>query len=94
MARRMKGPVLSKEEKLLGVDTCREMEAMEISKLEEAIVQANASIREALEELEANENYRRVRDDLKHLKAGFNDLKRRQAGRIAYALKLREQKGA
>lgn len=93
MARKNRGPQLTKEEKLLGVDTCREMEAMEVSALEELIVQSNASIKEAKDQLEANDKYQEVRAQVKALTGGFNDLKKRQSGKIAFALKLREAKG-
>jgi hypothetical protein len=75
MARRSKGPILTKDERLLGVDTCREMEAMSNEGLENVIVQANSSIKQAKDELEKNPNYQEVK------------------GKIAYALKLREQQG-
>jgi outer membrane receptor for ferrienterochelin and colicin len=91
--RKFKGPLLSKDEKLLGVDTCREMESMATSQLEDVIVQANASIKQAKDELEKNPNYQDVKSKMRDLTGAFNDLKRRQNGKIAFALKLRESRG-
>jgi len=93
MTKNFRSPKLTKEEKLLGVDTCREMESLDVAALGELIVQASSSVKQAKDELEGNEKYQEVKRSLKALNGGFYDLKKRQNAKIAYALKLRETNG-
>jgi hypothetical protein len=91
--RRRRGPSQTKEERALGVDTCREMEAMDVDALEQIVIEAHNSIKTAKDELEKNEKYQEVKRDMKALTGGMRDVKKRQTAKIEYALKLREAKG-
>lgn len=83
----------TKEEKLLGVDTCSELESMDAEALEVVIVQSSANIKQAKEELDANEKYQSIKSDLLLINSGFHEVRKRQNAMIQYALKLREAKG-
>lgn len=84
---------LSKIEKLLGVDTIKEMEAMPEESLRQVIVEANQAMKIVADELEANTKYQELKASLSALTAGKRDVNKRQKGRIAYALKLLADQG-
>lgn len=72
----------------LGSDTVKEMEAMSQDDLKKRIVGANEAMRDAADQLEANPDYNRLREDLKALSQGKRDLDRRQKAIILVALSL------
>lgn len=83
---------VSKEERLLGAEVCGELQAISKEALEAVIVQANSSIKQAKDELEANPKYQEICELKKALSGGFTDLKKVQNAKIQYALRLREEK--
>ncbi len=79
---------IDKAIKALGEETLKEMEAMDTDALKKRIVEANESMRQVDDELEANEKYQETRENLKALTAGKRDVNKRQNAVIAVALHL------
>jgi TorA maturation chaperone TorD len=77
---------LNKLKKLLGEDTMAEIEAMSPQELKNRIVVAEQSVQTALDELEANEEYQELKENMKAVRAGLNDVKKRQNAIIDYCL--------
>lgn len=79
---------VTKAYETLGTDTVKEMEAMGPDDLKKRVVEANEAMRSASDELEANPNYDKLREDLKALTQGKRDLDKRQRAIILVALSL------
>jgi hypothetical protein len=79
--------------KKLGEDTVMEMEAMTQEDLKKTIVESQAAMRTAKEELEANPKYQELKASLQDVSQAKKDVDSRQKARTAYALELLEQIG-
>lgn len=84
---------LERLEKTLGEETLAEMEAMSEEELKKAIVDANSSMKQVQEELDANPKYQEIKENLKAITQGKKDVNKRQRARIQYSLHLLESKG-
>lgn len=84
---------LEKLEKVLGEETVAALSQSQVDELERSIVKAEASVKEAQEELEANPKYQELKESLKALSEGLKDVKKRQRAIVQYALHLLEEKG-
>lgn len=84
---------LAKIEKVLQKDELSELEAKNETELRLAISNSAASIKEAQDELDANEKYQELKESLKALSEGLRDVKKRQNAIIQYCLSLLEDKG-
>jgi hypothetical protein len=84
---------LDKIEKILGVDTIQELNALSPEDLKTAIVNANQAIKQAVEELEGNPVYQEIKENLKALSAGLKEVKKRQNSIIQYSLHLTGERG-
>lgn len=84
---------LAKIEKELGKEFMAELEAQDVSGLHARIVNAESAMKVASDELEANENYQRLKEDLKLLSQGLREVNKRQKAIIEYVLSLLEGKG-
>jgi uncharacterized small protein (DUF1192 family) len=76
-----------------GEDVLRELEAMDVVGLNKRIAQANQAIAETKAELDANEKYTEVKNQVKAMSSGFREVKGRQNAIIAVSVKLRQEKG-
>ena len=85
---------LEKIEKALGKELMADLEAQDVAALKNRLVAAELSINHATDELEANPDYQRVKEDLKALSEGLREVKKRQNAIIQYSLSLIESKGA
>ena len=98
MARIKKAP-LTEMEKLAkkigddGQDVLRELEAADTEELNRRVTQSSQAIHDSLAELQANENYKSLSEDLKVLKSGHSGVKKRQGAIIKIALSLRKDRG-
>jgi len=81
---------LDKITKLLGSDLMQELNSLSSSDLKEKIIVAESMLKVAREELEANPNFQRLKDDLKDLSAGLREVNKRQKAIIDYALSVLE----
>jgi hypothetical protein len=77
----------------LGKDTVEELDKMSTDQLKSRLVQAQKSIKQAKEELEANQEYQQIKADKTHLEQGLKEVKKRQNAISDYALHLMETKG-
>jgi DNA polymerase III delta prime subunit len=84
---------LEKIEKALGVETVRELEALNSEELKAKLVVAEQAIKGAIDELEANEEYQDLKESVKAMQAGMRDVKKRQNAIIQLSLHLMESKG-
>ena len=85
---------LEKLEKILGLETVKELEALTVrSDLEDKIVVANQSMQLAEDELEANPKYQELKESLKALNAGKREVDKRQRAIIKFCLHLIESRG-
>lgn len=82
-----------KLERILGVETIKELEAMLPSDLDTRISKAEGAIKQAKDELEANPNYREAKDNLKALSEGMKEVRKRQRAVVEYSLHLIEEAG-
>lgn len=79
---------MTKISKALGGDIMKEMQALPPEDLKAMIVQANASIKQVNEELEALPEYVQVCEDKSDLESGKKAVEKLQNARIQYALHL------
>lgn len=84
---------LEKIEKLLGKDKLAILDSGSEEELKIAIVNGNSSIKEAVEQLEANPKYQDLKENLKALSAGLKEVKKFQNAIIQYSLHILEEKG-
>ncbi len=77
---------LDKLTKKLGDDTVKEMDGLSDNELQRLIVDSEHSLKQAKEELDANEAYQQARADASLLSQGFREVKARQNAKIQYAL--------
>ncbi len=74
-------------------DVAEEMDAMDEQELKNALVNAASAMKQAKDELEANREYTKARDDVKTLGAGKRDLDKYQKAKTQYALYRLEELG-
>lgn len=79
-------PAEEKATKKLGKDTVTEMNAMSEEDLRQVIVQANSSMKEAKDKLDANPEYQQAKADLSLLQSSKKEVDARQKAKIEYAL--------
>ena len=79
--------------KVLDGDTLENLNKMSQEELNTSVITSEQSIREAKNELDENPNYVHLKEDLKALRGGFNDLKKRQTAIINYSLLRLEELG-
>lgn len=84
---------LSKIEKVLGPETAIELQSLSKEALKDRLVGAESSIKQAIQELEANPKYEETKENLKALSQGLREVKKRQNAIIQYALSLLEGSG-
>lgn len=84
---------LEKLVKKLGIETVKEMEAMDTSALESSIVSAEQAMKQVKEELEANPQFQHLKDNLKALSLGKREVDARQKAKIQLALHFLSDKG-
>lgn len=72
--------------KTLGKQDIEDLDKMSQDDLKKRIVQANEAMREAHDELEANEAYQKAKADASALSQGKRDVNKRQNAFIAYSL--------
>jgi DNA-binding transcriptional regulator GbsR (MarR family) len=84
---------LKRISKVLGKEELEDFNSAEFSKLEDSILQAVSSIKEAEDELEANPKYQELKENLKALSAGLKEVKKRQNAIISFCSHLMEEKG-
>lgn len=77
---------LNKIEKILGEEIMEEIRAMGEEELKKVIIQAEQSMKEAKDELEANPKFQQLKEDLKALRCGFLDVKKFQTAKLNLAL--------
>ncbi len=82
-----------KIEKILGLQFVHELDALASSELKEKVAQAEGAVKQAQDELEANDDYNAMKESLKDLSAGMKEVKKRQRAIVAYSLHLLEEKG-
>ncbi len=79
---------LQKAVKILGLETFTELHGMDNETLRNRVVQANEAIRQACDELEANEQYQEIKENKKALEAGRREVNARQNAIIAVVLSI------
>lgn len=84
---------LEKLEKLLGKDTAQELVSLPETELKQRVVQANQSMKQAEEELEANAQYQQIKENKSLLEQGKKEVNKRQRAIIKYCLHLLDEKG-
>lgn len=89
----MKPSQLEKIEKILGIETVKELEALDTLKVEDRIVAANQAMQLVEDELEANPKYQEIKENLKALQSGKREVNKRQKAVIKYCLHLIEDRG-
>lgn len=77
---------LVKIEKELGKELLTELDSLGDEGLKNTIIVAEQSINSTREELDANPNYIKAKEDAKALSQGFREVKKRQNAKIQYAL--------
>lgn len=85
---------IEKLQKKLGKLTTEEMDSMGPDDLKQVIVQANSSMQQVKEELDANPKYEQVKLDKQLLETSKREVDARQKARISYALHLLDEGGA
>jgi hypothetical protein len=85
---------LQKIEKAVGPETMSELEALTVEGLKDRIAASEASINNAIRELEANPKFQELKESLKAISEGLREVKKRQRGVIDYSVSLIEDKGA
>ncbi len=80
-------------EKVLGKDKLAELEALDNEGLKSAVTGADMSVKQALDQLEANPKYQEIKESLKALREGVTELRKHQGALVTYALHLIEEKG-
>lgn len=87
---------MTKLDKILGKlskETVENMQTCSSQELKNLIVVSEQAIHESKDQLETNVSYQEAKDNLKFLRSGFNEVKKFQTAKIAYALILLEEKG-
>lgn len=84
---------LARIEKTLGQDSIALLSALDVSHLKDTIANAEGSIKQAQDELEANTVYQELKEHLKALSGGLSEVKKRQQAIIQYSLHMLEEKG-
>lgn len=84
---------LQRIQKLLGPETISNLDAMDSLDLRDRVVAADAAIKQASDELEANPIYQELKENLKALSSGLSEVKKRQNAVVQYSLHLLEEKG-
>lgn len=84
----MNDKLFKKVTKILGEQIVNETSTLSAQELKAVIVQSTQNIEEAREELEANPNYQRAKEDLTSLKAGYSEVKKINNARIQLAVSL------
>ena len=79
--------------KSLSPDTVKELEALNVEELKNKLVGAEQAINQAIDELEANEEYQELLESVKAMQAGMKEVKKRQNAIIQFSLHLMESKG-
>lgn len=81
---------LIKFQKILG-ETIKELESKSVDELKQEIILSNYSIKDAIDELEANPKYLELKENLKAITEGLREVKKRQNAIIQYSLHLIEE---
>lgn len=77
--------------KKLSKDAISELDAMNETALNTAVIQSEQAINEARESLDENEKYQEAKENCKAMSAGYREVKAYQSAKIQYALfRLRE----
>ena len=84
---------LKRIEAVLDKDTLTELVESGEATLQVRIVQADKAIKQAEDELEANQQYLELRENIKALSQGMRDVKKRQNAIVQFSLHLIEEKG-
>lgn len=84
---------LDKIHSKLGKHTVEELDKLDVVDLRERIVVANAAMKQADDELQANEKYQELKRSKSALEQGKKDVNARQNAVIKYCLHLLEEKG-
>lgn len=84
---------LEKLEKTLGVETVSELVGLSPDDLAARILVAEKAMKQAQDELDANEEYQALVESKKDMEAGMKDVKKRQNAIVQYSLHLLEEKG-
>ncbi len=82
-----------KLEKVLGMDTVKELEALIPGELKAKVAQAEGAIKMVQDELDLNPQYLEMKENLKALSAGMKEVKKRQKAIVQYSLHLIEESG-
>ena len=70
-----------------------EADAMSEVALRNVIVESSHNISSTTEEMKSNDGYKQAKENLKAISIPYRDAMKTQKAKIAYALKLLEQKG-
>jgi hypothetical protein len=84
---------LDKIQKILEPEILDEMNSLTPEQLEAKLVTSEKAIKEAKEQLEANPNFQELKENLKALRSGFTEVKKRQNSIIQYCLIRLEELG-
>jgi hypothetical protein len=84
---------LEKLLKILDQVCINELESQSPDQLKSQITSCEQSMKEALDDLEANPKYEELKEGLKALREGLTGVRKRQNAVIQYALHLLEEKG-
>lgn len=79
--------------KNLDVETVKELEALDEQELKKRIVDANQSMQQVADELEANEEYQELKESIKAMTAGVKEVNKRQNSIITVCLAQLSSKG-
>lgn len=82
-----------KLEKILGGDTLAELGLLSPEDLKAKIAQAEGIVKQAQDELEANEQYQALKQSAKDMSEGMREVKKRQKAIVQYSLHLLEEAG-
>lgn len=80
--------------KILGQERVNEMSGKSPEQLKEMIVIASRQKEEAKQELAANENFKKLKEDMKAMSAGVKDLNKELNAVIKASVQLLDEKGA
>lgn len=84
---------LEKIEKTLGDETVSTLIGLSPEELKLRVLVAEVGMKEAQDELDANEEYQALKESKKDMEAALKDVNKRQKAVIAYSLHLLEGKG-
>lgn len=77
----------------LGLEVVNDLNSLDFRALQALVVVGTQAIKDAEEELEANEQYQALKENLKAVSAGLKDVKKFQNAKIQYILHVLESKG-